>query len=214
MCGIRRLDLLAREHLDRIPALARTADQRPLRFVYGQDPQVAGLATGAWALWGCGDGAEGDARAAEAIALARNTEHPLTLCYALGAGALLAAFRRDVRAARSRALEAVAVADEYRLPLWRAWSLYALGAAQRADGEPDRAAATLREALAAARATGAALFEPFAFTELAEAEAAAGRLEAARRCLEAAEQASRRGGEVFWQPETRRARDRLAVPRS
>ncbi len=204
----------AREHFDRIPALRRSTDHRPLRFAYGQDPAVAGLATGAWALWGCGDDAAADARAEKAIALARGTDHPLTLCYALGAGALLAAFRRDDLAARTRALEAVAVADEYRLPLWRAWSLYALGWAQRAAGEADRAAATLRAALDAARATGAALFEPFALTELAEAEAAAGRAENARGCLAAAEVAAERSGERFWQPHTREASARLAAPRA
>ena len=204
----------AREHLDRIPGLERSSDHRPLRFAYGQDPAVAGLATGAWALWGCGDDAAADARAEEAIALARGTDHPLTLCYALGAGAMLAAFRRDASAARTRAEEAVAVADEYRLPLWRAWSLYALGWVQRAAGEADRAVATLREALDAARATGAALFEPFALTELAEAEAAAGRVEEARRCLAAAQAAAERGGERFWQPQTRRASERLAAARA
>jgi hypothetical protein len=204
----------AREHFDRISALRRSSDHRPLRFAYGQDPAVAGLATGAWALWGCGDDAAADARADEAIALARTTDHPLTLCYALGAGALLAAFRRDEPAARKRAVEAVAVADEYRLPLWRAWSLYALGWAQRAAGEPDRAAATLRAAINAARATGAALFEPFALTELAEAEAAAGRVEEVQRCLAAADAAAERSGERFWQPHTDAARERLAVPRA
>jgi hypothetical protein len=42
----------ARQHLDRIPGLPAPGDQRPLRFLYGQDPPAAGLATGAWALWG------------------------------------------------------------------------------------------------------------------------------------------------------------------
>ena len=204
----------AREHLDRIPTLQESTDQRPLRFLYGQDPAVAGLATGAWALWGCGEGEAADARAAEAIALARRTEHPLTVAYALGTGALVAALRRDARAARARSVEAVAVAGEYRLPLWRAWSLYALGWAELAEGDAERAAATLRAALSAARATGAAVFEPFALTELAEAEAGTGRVDEARRCLATAEEVARENGELFWQPETARVHDRLTARRT
>ncbi|HET8757996.1 MAG TPA: AAA family ATPase [Solirubrobacteraceae bacterium] len=202
----------AREHLDRIPALQQPGEQRPLRFLYGQDPAVAGLVTGAWALWGCGEDEAAEQRAAGAIALARDTEHPLTLCYALGAAALVSAFSGDAAAARRRALEAVAVADEYRFPLWRAWSQYALGWAELADGDPERAVATLRGALAVARGTGAALFEPFALTVLAEAEASAGRPEDALRALAEAQAVVSRTGERFWEPRTRELQGRLAAP--
>jgi len=204
----------ARGHLDRIPELQRAADPRPLRFLYGQDPAAAGLATGAWALWGCGEGEAADARAEEAIALARATAHPLSLTYALGTGALLAALRGDARRARDRAVEAIAVTGEFGLPLWRAWSRYALGWAELAEGDPERAAATSRAGLAGARATGAALFEPFALTVLAAAESRAGRVEQALRCLTAAEDAAGRSGEVFWQPQTERVRDELLARRT
>ena len=199
----------AREHLDRIPGLHQPADQRGLRFLYGQDPAVAGLATGAWALWGCGEPEAADVRARAAIDLARGTEHPLTLTYALGAGALLGALVGDARTARARAVEAIAVTDEYGLPLWRAWSMYALGWAQLAEGDAARGAATLRDALAGARGTGAALFEPFALTVLAEAESAAGREDEALRCLAEADDAARRSGELFWQPQWQRAHEKL-----
>jgi predicted ATPase/DNA-binding SARP family transcriptional activator len=203
----------AREHLDRIPELQHSADQEPLRFLYGQDPAVAGLVTGALALWGCGDDPAADARAEAAIALARRTEHPLTLAYALGAGALLGAFRRDAPAAQARSVEAIAVADEFKFPLWRAWSELALGMAEVLEGDAERAAATLRGALSAARATGSALFEPFALTTLAEAEAAAGRRDDALARLARAEDAARTSGEVFWQPQTLRLLDELRAPR-
>jgi hypothetical protein len=199
----------AREHLDRVVQL-QPADPRPLRFLYGQDPAAAGIATGAWALWGCRD-PSGDARAEEAIVLARATEHPLTIAYALGAGALVAALREDAHKARERAVEAIAVTDDFGFPLWRAWSKYALGAAELLDGQPERAAATLRSGVSEARATGAALFEPFALTKLAEAELASGRPDEAARCVEGAEAAASAGGELFWQPETQRVRAALPV---
>jgi predicted ATPase/DNA-binding SARP family transcriptional activator len=202
----------AREHLDRVLELQALGDQRPLRLLYGQDPAVAGLATGAWALWGCGEGAAADVRSESAIALARPTGHPLSLAYALGSGALLAAFRGDAGTARGRAVEAMAVAGEYGLALWRAWSQMALGAAELLDGNPDGAAVTLRNALSAARATGSALFEPFALTTLAEAELAAGDDAAARRSVAAADDAARAGNEVFWQPRLDSLRDLLHAP--
>ena len=91
-----------RASLDRIAALHEPA--RPLRFAYGQDPAVAGLATGAWALWGCGESAAAEARAQAAIARARELEHPPSLTYALCTAALLAGFERDTPTARERAL--------------------------------------------------------------------------------------------------------------
>jgi predicted ATPase/DNA-binding SARP family transcriptional activator len=199
----------ARAHLDRIPGLHQAAHDEPLRFQYGQDPAVAGLATGAWALWGRGEDEAADARAEAAIALARTTEHPMSIVYALGTGALLAALQRDARAARRRAVEAIALTDEFRAPLWHAWSLYALGGAELAEGDPQRAAATLRAGLSGARETGAALYEPLALTMLAECEASAGRLAEARRCLDEADAMAERNGERFWQPQTRRARHDL-----
>ena len=199
----------AREYLDRIPGLHQPADQRALRFLSGQDPAVAGRASGAGALGGCGEPEAADVRARAAIDLARGTEHPLTLTYALGAGALLGALLGDARTARARAVEAIAVTDEYGLPLWRAWSMYALGWARFAEGDAERGAATLRDALAGARGTGAALFEPFALTVLAEAESAAGRDDEALRSLAEADDAARRSGELFWQPQTQRALEKL-----
>jgi adenylate cyclase len=204
----------ARVHLDRIPALHDPTGSRPPRYLYGQDPSVAGLATGAWALWGCGEEREAHARAEQAIALARGLAHPLTLAYALGAGALLAGFCRDASLARERSVEAIAVTDEYSLPLWRGWSLYALAAAELLEGDGERATATLHAGLEVARGTGAALFEPFALTVLGEAQASVGRRDAALRALEAAAAAARRTGELFWQPQTRRAQDALVAARS
>jgi class 3 adenylate cyclase len=196
----------AREHLDRIPALHEPAEQRPLRFLYGQDPVVAGLATGAWALWGCGADADADARAEEAIALARELDHPITLTYALGAGGLLAVLRDDIAGARRRAGEALEVTEAFRLPVWRAWSLYVLGWAELADGRAERAADTLRAGLSVAHATGTALFEPLARATLAEAETSVGLHEAASQSLAAAEEAIARSGERIWEPLVARAR--------
>jgi tetratricopeptide (TPR) repeat protein len=201
----------AREHLDRIPALHEPAENRPLRFLYGQDPAVAGLATGAWALWGCGADADADARAERAIALARELDHPITLTYALGSGALLATLRGDVAAARRRAREALEVTEAFRFPVWRAWSLYTLAWAELAEGRPERAADTVREALAVAHATGTALFEPFALATLAEAESVLGREDEAAHSMAAAEAAIERSGERIWQPLMQRLRDRPAV---
>jgi predicted ATPase len=202
----------AREHLDRIPVLHEPAEQRPLRFLYGQDPTVAGLATGAWALWGCGAGADAEERTEEAIALARELDHPITLTYALGAGGLLAALRDDVAGARRRAGEALEVTEAFRFPVWRAWSLYVLGWAELADGRAERAAETVHTGLSVAHATGTALFEPFALTTLAQAESSLGRHEEASQRLAAAEAAIARSGERIWQPLLQRLRDRAVSP--
>jgi tetratricopeptide (TPR) repeat protein len=201
----------AREHLERIPALHDPSLHEPLRYRFGQDPGSSGLATLAWALWGCGDEDGARARAREAVLLARDTGHPLSVTYALGAGALLAAFLGDAALVRERADEALALTREFELPLWRGWSLYALGWAVLADGDAAGAATTIRAGLAVTRETGAVLFEPFALTVLADAEAQAGDAPAARRHLSAAEAAASAREERFWEPRTRRLRASAAL---
>jgi len=171
-----------------------------LRQLYAHDPVVAGLATSAWAAWGCGDDATADARARAAIAQGRALEHPLSLIYALGTGALLAGFQGDARTARERGIEAVGLTEAYAQPMWRAWTRYALAKAELLDGNAERACATVRSALEDSRRLGVTLFEPYALIVLAEAEAAAGRPDAAAECVAAAGVAARRGGELFWQP--------------
>ena len=199
----------AREHLDRIPGLYDAGLHGPLRFRFGQDPGSSGLATGAWALWGCGETRAAEERAEAAIALARETDHPLSVAYALGTGALLAAFMGDAATARERALAAHALTREFHLPLWQGWSSYALGWAELDGGDPEGAARTVRSGLEAARGTGAVLFEPFALTVLAEAEARSGDAEAAREYVRAAADAADAAGERFVEPHTRRVRAQL-----
>lgn len=203
----------AREALDRIPAIQDADSRQALRQLYAHDPVVAGLATAAWALWGCGEEEAADARAREAIEHGRALEHPLSLMYALGTGALLASFQGGTAAAHVRGREALTLAEELAQPLWRAWILYALASAELQDGDPERAAATVRSGLDGARRTGAALFEPYALTVLAEAESRLGRPGPALECLQTASEVARRGSELFWQPRTRRALDALQALR-
>ncbi len=196
----------ARAALERIPEPGDAA----LRLRYGQDPAVAGLAAGAWALWGCGASGEAAERGERAIALARAADDPLSLASALALGAQLAAFLDDAPLARERAREAMALANELGLALWGAWSRYPLGWSELALGDPERASVTLAEGLRRARAAGGALFEPFALTVLAQAEAAAGRPGDAGRHLDEAEVAVARTGERLWAAQIRAARAALA----
>ena len=134
----------ARAHLDRDPAACTTPAHRPLRFRVRAGPGAsAGLATGAWALWGCGESASGRASGpSRRSPCARETDHPLSVTYALchrgAAGRPSWATRAT---ARERALAALALAGA--LPLA---AVARRGACTRSagpssqDGDPERAA--------------------------------------------------------------------------
>ncbi|MYN43960.1 AAA family ATPase [Pseudoduganella sp. FT93W] len=100
----------------------------------GHDPQVAGLAYAAWAHQALGQHTAALATAAAAVTLARQLEHPDSLCFALVHAATVHRLQQDGAQVAVLAEEILAIAGQYQLALWqvagtmlRGWSLARAG---------------------------------------------------------------------------------------
>ncbi|WP_374360672.1 BTAD domain-containing putative transcriptional regulator [Pseudoduganella danionis] len=100
----------------------------------GHDPQVAGLAYAAWAHQALGQHAAALATGAAAVTLARQLEHPDSLCFALVHLATVHRLQHDGVQVAALAEEILAIASQYQLALWqvagtmlRGWSLARAG---------------------------------------------------------------------------------------
>lgn len=92
---------------------------RPHGHQHGHDPQVAGLAYAAWAHQALGQNAAALEAAAAAAALARQLDHPDSLCFALVHAATVHRMRHDSAQVATLADEILAVAGQYQLALWQ-----------------------------------------------------------------------------------------------
>jgi class 3 adenylate cyclase len=158
----------ARQHLEE--GIARyTPDQRRApAFRIGHDPGVACRAFAAWTLWLLGYTDQALARIHDALALAHELSHPLSLAYAQCWAAYVSQLRRDVPAAHEQAEAAVALATAQGFAQWAAMGTSVRGWALTLQGKDEEGMAQVRQGIAAYRATGAAVFVPYFCTMLAD----------------------------------------------
>jgi class 3 adenylate cyclase/predicted ATPase len=113
----------ALDHLERALQLYDPARHRPLATLVGQDPGAAALAYKAICLGLRGNLDEACRTAEAGVALARETEHPLTIAYTLGHTNLLWLFIRDLPRAVATLNENLAYSDTNGIRVWQAFSL-------------------------------------------------------------------------------------------
>ncbi|MFC0166912.1 AAA family ATPase [Pseudoduganella danionis] len=124
--------------LDHAQAATQLCAGQPRQHGHGQqrghDPQVAGLAYAAWAHQALGQHTAALATAAAAVTLARQLEHPDSLCFALVHAATVHRLQQDGAQVAALAEEILAIAGQYQLALWqvagtmlRGWSLARAG---------------------------------------------------------------------------------------
>jgi predicted ATPase len=159
----------ARAHLEQSVALYDPQQHRSLAFLYGQDPAVTCRSWAALALWLQGYPDQALQRMHEALTLARDLDHPLSLAYALDWAAMLYRFRREGAAAQERAAAAIALSTERGFAVYLAWGLILRGWALVEQGQGAEGIAQLHQGLAAYRATGGQAVLPYHLALLAEA---------------------------------------------
>jgi predicted ATPase len=164
----------ARERFEHIVSLYDPQQHRALAFQYAHDPGVSGLAFGTWAWWLLGYADQALQRDQEAMALAQEVSHPLSLTYALEHTAMLHQWCRDVPGVQQRAETAITFSIELGMPLWQGWGLILRGWALTEQGAFEEGIAQIRQGLDAAQATGAEWFLPYLLSLLAEAYGKAG----------------------------------------
>ncbi|MEZ5905615.1 MAG: hypothetical protein R3C69_11135 [Geminicoccaceae bacterium] len=186
---------------------------RALSSMVGQDPGAAALIYKAICLGYRGALDEAIRTADSAIALARESRHPLTIAYTLGHANLLYAVIGDLPRATAINEENLAYSEVNGIRTWEVFSLAWQAVAHALAGRHQEALAVAGHALPRFVSTGTAVFLPFLHSAVATSLLALGRhadcearLGDARRQIEAS-------GERWIEPDIHRIEGNLRLAR-
>jgi DNA-binding SARP family transcriptional activator/predicted ATPase len=183
-----------------------------LVFVRGSDAGAGAMAYAACCLWCLGYPDQALRRSQEALALARELDHPFSLadvlCYA---GCTLSQMRRDARALKDNAVELVQLSKEGGAPNWLATGIGFLGQALALLGQVEDGLAQIREGMEAMQSQGVRCQLPGTLCTLAEVQARAGHPERGLTTLSEALALVEETEQREWEPELRRLKGELLL---
>jgi predicted ATPase len=205
---------LALSHLIQGMALYDPQQHHTTAFRYGEDNGVACFSRAAWTLWWLGYPDQGLVRSDEAVTLAQQSAHPLSLCFALTGAAVFHQCCRQERAVQEHAEAAISLATEYGIPLYRAFGAIMQGWALAHQGQTQEGLAQIQQGLTAWRDTGAETLRPYFLALLAEAYGAMGQPETGMIALTEALVLVEKTGERWYEPESYRLKGALLLQRS
>jgi TOMM system kinase/cyclase fusion protein len=159
----------ARAHLEQGIVLYDSQEHHELAFRYGIDLKTWCLSYVAWPLWLLGYPDQALRRSHEALTLAQELAHPLSLAVALDYAAWLHQLCHAPSATQAHAEAAITLAREHGFPQYEALGLLFWGWALAEQGQDEEGVAALRQGVAAQRAAGAAIIRPYSLAMLAEA---------------------------------------------
>lgn len=122
-------------HLDRAIELFDPKIHPAGRFRLGPSQGVVARMASGLLLWQCGDPERAVTRIDEALALARDLDHPFSLAYALYHHGLFQIYRSRFEEARERAVELAEVAGSHEYAVWSTLASVLEGAALTGLGE-------------------------------------------------------------------------------
>jgi predicted ATPase len=201
----------ARLHLERGIALCDPQQHRSLAFLYGVNPGVFCQSYIAWTLWWLGYPEQALKRAHEALTLAQEQAHPLSLATALYYVAWLHQCRREVQVARERTEAEIALCTEQGFAYWLPLGTILQGWLLTEQGKGKEGILQMRQDLAAYWATGAELNQSYCLALLAEAY---GRMEHAEEGLSVLAEALAKAdktGERHYEAELYRLKGELSL---
>jgi predicted ATPase/DNA-binding winged helix-turn-helix (wHTH) protein len=204
----------AHTHFAQAIALYDAHQHRAAALLYGEDVGVTSRSRDSWTLWYLGYPDQALARSQEAVTLAHQLAHPLSLSFAWGEAAVFYQFRRERQAAQEYAEAALHLTTEQGFPHWRAYGAILHGWALAHQGEAEAGMALLHEGLRARQATGAMLARPYFLSLLVEAYGAAGQSAAGLTVLTEACTLAETSGECWYVPELYRLKGTLLLQQS
>ena len=140
---------LAEQHIEEGLAFYDRERDRSLAAVYGLDPAVVGLGSGASIAWFLGYPARARERTRKQLSLARELAQPRMLAYALYGAAATSVLYRDAVVTRQHSDELIALSAKEGFPHWAARGKIYRGWAQVATGQGPGGIAEMREGIAA-----------------------------------------------------------------
>lgn len=168
--------MTARAHLQQVISFYEPQQHHdPFVLLRGSDAGVSALAYDACCLWCLGYPEQALSRSQEALALARELDHPFSLADVLCfAGCMLNEMRRDAQALKGNSEELVRLANEKGIPTWLGQGTCFRGGALAMLGQVQEGIAQMREGMAAMQSEGVRCYLPGVLRSLAEAQAKAG----------------------------------------
>jgi class 3 adenylate cyclase/predicted ATPase len=182
--------------------------------IVGQNSGVTLQSYWALALWSLGYPDRALQRSRSAIALARDLNHPFSLCYALHFAAWLHQFARLGKEAQEFAEAEHQLAVEQGFAFWQAGGLLFGGAALLLHGKPDAAKERIAQGLDIFRATGAQLSLSYYLSFKADVQRQSGKLDDALRTLDDALAIVARTHNRYYEAELLRLKGELLLQRS
>jgi predicted ATPase len=160
---------------------------RLLVTLRGSDAATSAMAYRALCLWCLGYPDQAQGQGCQALALARELDHPLSLADVLSyAGCMLSEMRRDARALLVNSEELIRLVQEKGLPGWVPFGSGFRGQALAALGQIDEGVEEMQQSVAAREARDLWCYMPGTLCSLAKAHAQAGRLVEAHAALDQA----------------------------
>lgn len=190
--------LSARDNMEKGIALYDPRQHRSHAFLYGLDPGVLCLCLLALTFELLGESDQAQRRSDEALALARELSHPVSLAFALVYSAENHLFRQEGKDVLSRADAAVELSRELGFKYWLAHGNILRGWALAEQGDLDTGIELIRQGLVDYRATGAEMFTTHFLGLLADALLRAGQAGAALQVLDEALQRVGKTQERFY----------------
>jgi predicted ATPase len=201
----------AQAHLEQGLALYAPQEHRALAFHYGLDLGVWCRSYVAWPLGLLGYPDQALTRIHEALTLAQELSHPISLAAALYYAVLLHYLRREGPAAQEYAEAAIALSNEQGFPLYLALGTNVRGWALSVQGHAEEGMAQMCQGRAALQAMGAKLWWPAYLAWLAEAYDGMGQATEGLTVLTEALTTAHNTGERFWEAELHRRKGALLL---
>jgi predicted ATPase len=196
-------------------ALYDSQQHRTNTFLYGLDAGMVCHSRAAWALWCLGYPDQGLARSDEAVTLARQITHPVSLAYALDTAATFHQFRREVRDTQVHAEAAIKLAMEQGFPYFMAYGAVLRGwALAQQVGQAQEGIEQIQQGMMDYRATGAEVGRPYFLALLADVHGITGQPAAGLTVLAEALTLAETTGERWYDPELYRLKGELLLQQS
>ena len=187
-------------------------DPQQQRSYTAENPGVACRSLSAIALWFLGYPDQALLRSHEAVTLAQELSHPLSLSFAHHFEGLLNLFRREGQSSLEQAEAAMAIAAEQGFVFYIAFDTMLRGWALAEQGQPEEGVCQMRKGLDAYRATGAEALLPQWMVILADLYGKLGQAENGLAVLADAQiLAEKNNGERYFIAEMYRLKGKLLM---
>jgi predicted ATPase len=179
-------------------------------WLYGEGTGVISQAYIGRPLWLLGYPDQALQRSHQAVLLAEEIAHPISLAFALAWAATVRQFRREALATQERAEALLALSTGQGFSLWEAYGRVLQGWALAAQGQANEGIVWIRRGHDAWQATGHELDRPYFLVLLAEAYGTVGQVNEGLGLLtEAAKVVDK--GERYWEAEMYRLKGELLL---